>query len=228
MESGRVVDGSGIETTDAPEEAGAEEARQLALDPDKRAQILEGARQVFRAKGYDGASMGDIARAAGVSKGTLYVYFASKEALFTTLALTEKRAQAEALFAIAKDEPDLKRALRLLAYSFLELMIRPEHISNVRMVMAAAEKFPKLGREFYEAGPAAGLARLQRCLDNHRAAGRLRPCDTRLAAQHFFDLAQAGVLRRMLFGAGEAPSPEERARLADEAVRVFLAAYGPE
>ncbi|HVG49092.1 MAG TPA: helix-turn-helix domain-containing protein, partial [Rubellimicrobium sp.] len=47
-------------------------------DPRKRDQILEGARQVFMEQGYDAASMNDICRAAGVSKGTLYVYFANK------------------------------------------------------------------------------------------------------------------------------------------------------
>ncbi len=45
-------------------------------------QILDGARAVFLAVGFDGASMNEIARAAGVSKGTLYVYFPSKVGLF--------------------------------------------------------------------------------------------------------------------------------------------------
>ena len=42
-------------------------------DPRKRQQILDGARKLFLAEGFDAASMGDIARSAGVSKGTLYV-----------------------------------------------------------------------------------------------------------------------------------------------------------
>ena len=48
----------------------------------KRRQIVDGAREVFLARGFDAASMGDIAKAAGVSKGTLYVYFKNKEELF--------------------------------------------------------------------------------------------------------------------------------------------------
>ena len=47
-------------------------------DSAKRRQIVEGARNVFLAQGFDAASMNDIARAAGVSKGTLYVYFNNK------------------------------------------------------------------------------------------------------------------------------------------------------
>ena len=49
-----------------------------ADDSSKRRQILDGARKVFMDLGFDGASMGEIARAAGVSKGTLYVYFDDK------------------------------------------------------------------------------------------------------------------------------------------------------
>src|SRR5438094_10423122 len=54
-------------------------------DSAKRRQIMQGARLVFLAQGFDGASMGEIARQAGVSKGTLYVYFDSKEALFEAI-----------------------------------------------------------------------------------------------------------------------------------------------
>ena len=61
----------------------------------KRRQILEGARRVFLGRGFDAASMGEIAREARVSKGTLYVYFDSKEALFAALIEESKRETAE-------------------------------------------------------------------------------------------------------------------------------------
>ncbi len=49
------------------------------------ATFLDGARRVFFDKGFDGASMDEIARAGGVSKATIYVYFDSKEDLFEAL-----------------------------------------------------------------------------------------------------------------------------------------------
>ena len=64
----------------------------------KRRQIMEGAREMFLAQGFDGASMGEIARSAGVSKGTLYVYFVSKEQLFQAIVEGECQAQAEQVF----------------------------------------------------------------------------------------------------------------------------------
>ena len=68
-------------------------------DSAKRRQIIEGRARVFLAQGFDAASMGEIARAAGVSKGTLYVYFKSKEELFEAIVEEQCRAQAEQIFA---------------------------------------------------------------------------------------------------------------------------------
>src|SRR6266568_423759 len=58
-------------------------------DSSKRRQILDGARKVFMDLGFDGASMNEIARSAGVSKGTLYVYFTDKNRLFEAIVEEE-------------------------------------------------------------------------------------------------------------------------------------------
>src|SRR5215467_15959341 len=67
-------------------------------DSSKRRQILDGARKVFMDLGFDGASMGEIARAAGVSKGTLYVYFADKNRLFEAIVEETALEQGEIAF----------------------------------------------------------------------------------------------------------------------------------
>src|ERR1700726_1792761 len=67
-------------------------------DSAKRRQILDGAGKVFMDLGFDGASMGVIARAAGVSKGTLYVYFADKNRLFEAIVEQESLEQGKAAF----------------------------------------------------------------------------------------------------------------------------------
>ncbi|CAA2102974.1 putative HTH-type transcriptional regulator [Methylobacterium bullatum] len=197
-------------------------------ETDKRRQILDGARSVFMASGFDGASMGEIAKAAGVSKGTLYVYFDSKEALFEALTLEEKRGLAEALFQLDADDPDVRGVLTRLGETYLVHMIRPDHVAIIRMVIGATEKFPRFGQAFYEAGPAQGVARLTAYLDRQVAAGRLRRADTELAAKHFLHLCQAGLLTRLLFAAGGPVTQGEIAPRVSEAIRVFFAAYGPE
>src|SRR5467141_1513826 len=67
-------------------------------DSSKRRQILDGARKVFMDLGFDGASMNEIARSAGVSKGTLYVYFADKNRLFEAIVEEEAFEQGKVAF----------------------------------------------------------------------------------------------------------------------------------
>ena len=196
-------------------------------DGDKRRQILDGARHVFMAAGFDGASMGEIARAASVSKGTLYVYFDSKEALFEALTIESKRCLAEGLFRLDADDADVAAVLTRLGSTYLVEMVRPDHIALIRMVIGTCEKFPRFGQAFFEAGPAQGVARLAAYLDTQVAAGRLRATDTDLAAMHFLHLCQAGLLTRLLFGAGDPVTEAELRHRVEEAVRVFLAGYGP-
>ena len=198
-------------------EAGADNA--------KRRQILDGARQVFLASGFDGASMGAIARAAGVSKGTLYVYFDSKEALFEALTVSERGGLAEVLFRLDAHDPDVTGVLTRVGMSLLDMMIRPEHISSVRMVIGATDKFPRFGRAFYEAGPRYGAERLRTYLDGQVQDGRLTIPDTGLAAEQFLNLCSAGILKRLLFGVEEALDPAALRANVDAAVAVFLAAY---
>lgn len=199
-----------------------------AADGAKRRQILKGARAVFLAKGYDGASMEGIARAAGVSKGTLYVYFDSKEALFEALIIEEKRGLPEGILDFDPDATDIADLLGRIARAYLEKISNPEHISSVRMVIGAVEKFPAFGEVFYRSGPALGIERLAAVLVRAMDAGRLRRADPAVAAGHFIDLCASGLLRRLMFAVETAPSAARRSDLADEAVAVFLRAYGPD
>src|ERR1700761_435768 len=100
----------------------------------KRRQILDGARRVFLADGFDGASMNDIAKVAGVSKGTLYVYFPSKEALFAALIREDRKQQVERFVALAG--PDGPRALLgAFGRQLISMMTQPETIAQVRIVI---------------------------------------------------------------------------------------------
>src|SRR5471030_1541516 len=67
-------------------------------DSSKHRQIMDGARRVFMDLGFDGASMSEIARAAGVSKGTLYVYFTDKSRLFEAIVEEESLEQGKVAF----------------------------------------------------------------------------------------------------------------------------------
>jgi AcrR family transcriptional regulator len=83
-------------------------------------QIMDGAREVFLTQGFDAASMGEIARKAGVSKGTLYVYFDSKEALFEAIAQEACADQAKGVFAFDPEDHDVESVLTRLGRSFIK------------------------------------------------------------------------------------------------------------
>ena len=213
-----------LEQSDGDNDPGTEAA--IGTDH-KRRQILDGARRVFLGAGFDGASMGEIAKAAGVSKGTLYSYFASKEALFERLIRDERTGLAEALFRLDVDDPDTREVLRRLGRSFLEMMVRPEHVSSVRMVIGVAEKLPRIGQVFYDAGPRQGAARLAAYLDRQVAAGRLAIADTGVAAVQFLDLCSGPVMKRLLFSVTQPPDEAMLERQVETALTMFFAAYGP-
>src|SRR5579871_5234182 len=125
-----------------------------AEDSAKRRQILDGARAVFLAQGFDAASMGEIARAAGVSKGTLYVYFENKEELFESIVHEQCEVQAEGLFNLDPDDSDIEGVLTRLGIRFVGFLCQPEKASPLRTVIAIADRMPEIGKKFYETGPA--------------------------------------------------------------------------
>lgn len=201
--------------------------RAAGADPDKRRQILDGAHEVFLTRGFDNASMSDIASAANVSKGTLYVYFEDKEHLFVALIEREREEQKRGIFEALDDDPDLGHALTHFGERIVQLLVCDFALSAQRIVVGVAERMPDLGREFYENGPLQGARRIAGYLDRKVAEGQLEIDDTALAAVQFVDLCQSTILRPRLFNAvRQRPSDAEISRVVASAVAMFLARYG--
>ena len=124
---------------------------------------------MFLAQGFDAASMGAIAREAGVSKGTLYVYFKSKEELFEAIVEEQCRQQAEQIFTLDRSR-HRERAAAAWGSS-ARFLIRPGGVSALRTIIAIADRMPEIGAKFYCAGPARGIDSLRRYLEE-KVAGR--------------------------------------------------------
>lgn len=196
-------------------------------NPEKRRQILDGARRVFSQLGFDAASVSDIAREAGVSKGTLYVYFENKEQLFTAIIDEERQHIQADLFAALDQGLTVEQTLLLFGERFARLMTTDRIVRAQRVVVSMAERMPELTRAFFEAGPQATARRLAIYLAEQDRAGHLQIADPELAAAQFIDLSQTRLSRARLFGAA-APgaSADEISRTVDSAVAMFMAAYG--
>ena len=191
----------------------------------KRRQIIDGACRVFLERGFDAASMGEIAREAGVSKGTLYVYFKSKDELFEAITEEQCTMQAERVFELDNADRDVAGALTKLGATFAHFMCN-RSTSPIRTVIAIADRMPEIGRQFYETGPAVGIAKLARYLEAQVAAGVLEVEDCNVAAGQFLDSCLSVTFKPVLFNFS-APPPDERiAYVVGIAVRTFMKAYG--
>src|SRR5271165_1366515 len=105
-------------------------------------------------------------------------------------------------------------------------LTEPGAISLARVVIAATEKFPSVGRALYEAGPLYGATRLAEELQRLEEAGTLKVPDAERAAWQFVDLCQSFVYKRLLFGVVESVTEEEIEAAVAAGVDVFLKAYG--
>jgi len=197
-----------------------------AEDNAKRRQIVEGAREIFLQHGFDAASMNDIARAAGVSKGTLYVYFANKEQLFEAIVHQECQVHAEDTFDLDSRDHDVAAVLTRLGTSYVGFLCKPEKAAALRIVVAIADRMPEIGRIFYETGPATGIAKLAGYLQAQNQAGAIAVDDCELAAAQFLDSCQSTLFKPVLFNFRDAPDTDAIARVVSTAVRTFMRAYG--
>jgi AcrR family transcriptional regulator len=193
-------------------------------DSSKRRQILEGARKVFLDLGFDGASMGEIARAAGVSKGTLYVYFADKSRLFEAIVEEETLEQGKITFNF-DPERDVTTTLTEFGQAYIAIICRPGGGSAIRTVMAIAERMPDVGRRYYEHVLEQTISRLATYLDARVKLKELAIDDCQLAASQFMLMCQASLFLPFIFQAAPAPSAKHIAQVVGSATRMFLAGY---
>lgn len=213
--------------TGAQADAAERDAPDAASESVKRKQIVEGARRTFLRRGFDAASMGEIAREAGVSKGTLYVYFDSKESLFAALIAESTSATAESPLEIDQSEMNVALVLERFAGRLIAKMTDPQHVALVRMVIGAADRFPALAQIFYDAGPRCGARRLSAYIAAADADGRLVAPDPALAAWQFLGMVNHPTLIGVILAAEDTPDEAEVARRAQAAVSTFMAAYAP-
>ena len=194
-------------------------------NPALRQRILDGAAGVFLERGFDAASMNDICHAAAVSKSTLYVYFAHKEALFEALIDQKRNLKFSAVEqALQGDTP--QNALTEFLVRLVNVVCAPDVIRAQRTIIGIAERMPDLGKRFYEGGAERAQNLLRNYLDRQVAAGEFTIPDTDRAAYQLIDLASAGMLRQCLYGIRTVAPPQSEVQAAvTSAILMFDAAY---
>jgi TetR/AcrR family transcriptional regulator, mexJK operon transcriptional repressor len=196
----------------------------------KRHAILHAARDLFLQKGYAGVSMDEVAAVAGVSKVTIYKHFSDKHTLFVAVvtdAIDDAKAGSQSLVDRLGTSTDIELDLRDFARRHVALVTQPHLIQMRRMIIAEAPRFPDLARAWHRIGPERGHAALATQIDRLVARGQLQVADSLLAAQLLNYLILSVPLNEAMFTGCDKPYTRRYLnRYADEAVRVFLAAYG--
>lgn len=203
------------------------ELDRLNLDHPKVRQILDGARSAFRELGYEGASVDDIARRAGVSKPTLYNHFPTKQAVFSAFLRVECHENAERMFSLAPPTGSFAVKLRALARGYVSFLLSDFAQTLFRVAVGESSRFPELGRVFYNSGPALGVSRMEALLKGAHESGELHVPDARTAAYQFAEICKADLFYKRLLQVIDEPSPAEIKRVANKAADAFLRSYAP-
>jgi TetR/AcrR family transcriptional repressor of mexJK operon len=188
-------------------------------------QVIDGAKAVFLREGFEGASVDEIARDAGVSKATLYSYFPDKQHLFLAVLQTECAHQSEVEILLHASEQDVEETLRIICKTLITFFVSRFGQDMFRVCVAEAQRFPELGRTFYDSGPKRWGRKISQYLDSPRAREALDIEDTLLAADQLAQLCRADLMLKVLFGIEKDPPEAEIDRIADEAVKTFLARF---
>ena len=188
--------------------------------------VLDGAREIFLRDGFDGASVDDIARQAGVSKATLYSYFPDKRLLFTEICNSECRRQADEAEAAIDHSASVEAQLTFAAERIAGFLMSDFGRNMYRLVIAEGARFPDLAQAFYRNGPGMIHGRLVHHLQHMAANGALKIDDFDLAADQFAQLCKAHIHEKLIFSLADQINPAEVAKSVKGAVEMFMARYG--
>ena len=188
--------------------------------------IINAAKKTFLARGFDAASMDQIALIAGVSKRTVYNRFRSKEELFGA-AIEEscKNLVPVDTNAIEASLPPRELLLQL-SRQFLEGILKPEALSLRRIAAFEAERTPEIGQSYLAHGPVWMVDHCAPILERLSAKGALRLTDAKAALWQFGALITEPLYTKALLGA--APKNLEIAidEQVESGVTAFMKLYG--
>jgi AcrR family transcriptional regulator len=141
------------------------------------AEILAAALASFKERGFAGTRLDDVAAKAGVTKGTIYLYYSNKEELFEAVVRTEVVPNLDRLQAVLAESAPAGVLLERI-FSFWAKTVAPSPLSVIpKIVIAEAGNFPELARFFLEAVPHRMLGLIGSVIRRGIARGEFRPVD---------------------------------------------------
>jgi AcrR family transcriptional regulator len=183
--------------------------------------IVAAALDVFAEKGFAGAKMDEIARRAGVSKGTLYLYFGTKEDVFRAVVREVVVPNVETVRAtiLAADLP-FPTLIRTFLPRLAEIVTRVPIGAVAKMVVGESRNFPELAKVWHDDVVQKAVGVISELIEHAQARGEVRPGNPRIHAFSIVGPMMLGVLWRETFTpiGGADPDLPEIARQHAETV----------
>ncbi len=175
-------------------------ARRTESEPVRREQLLRAARKVFRAKGYDGASVSEIVREAGVAQGTFYLYFPSKRDAAVSLRDGLMETMARAVATAVESRTSFEDRLESLIAAGFKVARRNADLFRLAFI-GADETHPEMHSESSE--HASFLKAVTDLFKDASDTGEMAAMDPEIAARLATGLLQHAMIEAFVFGQGE-------------------------
>ena len=166
----------------------------------KRRRILAIATELFLEQGFSGASTTELIRRTGGSKSTIYSYFGDKAGLFTAVVDELLVDSVSLLGSIDLAELSARDALIQIADQYLKVVMSERYIGLMRIVIAEVQRFPDLGKTFYDRGPGLSYAKFKDFLAARNTTKELTITDLTRATDLFFGTLLHRELLQRIYG----------------------------
>jgi AcrR family transcriptional regulator len=191
------------------------------------AEILDAALKVFAEKGFAGTRMEDIAARAGVTKGTIYLYFDNKDAVFKTLVRESIGATlagvSESVRAFQGPARDM---LRMALGAMAHLLTNSDRVVLPKIIIAESGNFPELAHFYRDEVIDKGLALMSGLIERGIAQGEFRAVPVQHAVRLCIAPVLLGAIWRTTFARFD-PEPYDYQGLVDTHLDVLLRGLAP-
>jgi TetR/AcrR family transcriptional regulator, mexJK operon transcriptional repressor len=189
--------------------------------------LLDVAARVFIENGYEGTTLEKIARRANASKQTLYSRYPSKSDLFTAMMNRICQAGFSRIADIFRPDRPLDEALKSYAWELIQPLVDKEMVRLNRTIICAAERFPDVGKMFWNMGPERAHNVMAEFVRDRITKGELRKGDPDELADLFLAMCSGRFWAQGLFGFQQRFARSEIDHYIDQVVQTFLSVSRP-
>jgi AcrR family transcriptional regulator len=192
--------------------------------------ILDAARKVFLERGFEGASVEEIAETARAGKPTIYARFPNKQALFAAAVTRHLVEKNRRVGSYTPTGATVEERLRSVGAALIKEVLTSDGVGLIRLAIAEARRFPDLGNSIAREARERGCETVSRLLNEvaeFGTPGNLCPVSSdrrAIAARYFCDLLLLPLFIRALAGESLETLRLEASQHVSERVAFFLAA----